>query len=57
MLGFQTPPEHELKARVVVALHRAIVSQRLTQAEAAKRIGYTNPIYQTFFVASFAAFL
>ena len=42
-LGLPDADEMLLKAQIVVALHRLITARKLTQTEAAKRIGIGQP--------------
>ncbi len=42
-LGLPNPKEHQLKAALVVQLHRLIKAQKLTQTTAAKLIGVKQP--------------
>ena len=42
-LGLPNPEEHQLKAAMVVQLHRLIKARKLTQTAAAKLIGIKQP--------------
>ncbi|HEU4659336.1 MAG TPA: helix-turn-helix transcriptional regulator [Pseudolabrys sp.] len=42
-LGLPNPEEHQLKAALVVQLHRLIKARKLTQVAAAKLIGVKQP--------------
>jgi predicted XRE-type DNA-binding protein len=42
-LGLPNAEEHQLKAALVVQLHRLIKERKLTQAVAAKRVGVKQP--------------
>ena len=42
-LGLPNPEEHQLKAALVVQLHRLIKARKLTQTAAAKLIGIKQP--------------
>lgn len=42
-LGLPNAEEHQLKAALVVQLHRLLKERKLTQAAAAKRVGVAQP--------------
>lgn len=42
-LGLSDPSEHEIRARIVLALDRAIKARGLTQTAAARMIGIAQP--------------
>jgi predicted XRE-type DNA-binding protein len=55
-LGLQNAPEHELKARIVLALTRTIEAAGLTQTAAAKRIGIAQPDLSRILRGNFSGF-
>jgi predicted XRE-type DNA-binding protein len=55
-IGLPNAPEHELKARVVLNLHRRIEALRLTQTAAAHRIGIAQPDLSKILRGNFSGF-
>ena len=55
-IGLPNAVEHELKARVVLALYRAIKSQGLSQTDAAARIGIAQPDLSKILRGNFGGF-
>jgi predicted XRE-type DNA-binding protein len=55
-IGLPKAPEHEIKARVVLSLHRRIAALGLTQTAAAGRIGIAQPDLSKILRGNFSGF-
>lgn len=55
-IGLPDAAEHELKARVVICISRTIAAKKLTQTEAAKRIGVAQPDLSKILRGNFSGF-
>jgi len=55
-IGLPNADEHELKARIVIGLARLIASKKLSQTEAARRIGIAQPDLSKVLRGNFAGF-
>ncbi|MBZ0148748.1 MAG: helix-turn-helix domain-containing protein [Pseudorhodoplanes sp.] len=55
-IGLADVDEHELKAHIVICISRTIAAKKLTQTEAAKRMGVAQPDLSKILRGNFSGF-